>query len=101
MRRGIFCVWRESKIPKAARAMLLPVGPDPRVPMRQVYHMFRGDMTPDAVMKAAGSDARGQFYGHLYVGLYLDAMGTSDPRSNTSRLPRRISTQRLAVTCTW
>ena len=72
------CVAREQN-PKAARAVLLPVGPDPRVPMRQVYDMFRGGMTPDAVMKAAGGDADGQFYGHLYVGLYLEAMGQRVP----------------------
>ena len=39
--------------------------------MREVYQMFRGDMTPDAVLRAAGSDACGQFYAHLYVGLYF------------------------------
>jgi len=68
------CVARE-RSPGAARAALLPVGPDPRVPMREVYEMFRGAITPDAVMKAAGSDADGQFYGNLYVGLYLEATG--------------------------
>jgi lipoprotein NlpI len=68
------CVAREQS-PTAARAALLPVGPDTRVPMRQVYDMFRGATTPDAVMKAAGSEADGQFYGNLYVGLYLEATG--------------------------
>ncbi len=68
------CVAR-AQSPEAARAALLPVGPDPRVPMRQVYEMFRGAMTADAVMKAAGNDADGQFYGNLYVGLYLEATG--------------------------
>jgi tetratricopeptide (TPR) repeat protein len=68
------CVAREQNL-AAARAAMLPVGPDPRVPMRQVYEMFRGAITPDAVMRAAGSEADGQFYGNLYVGLYLDATG--------------------------
>jgi lipoprotein NlpI len=68
------CVARGQN-PDAARAALLPVGPDPRVPMREVYEMFRGAMTPDGVMKAAGHDADGQFYGNLYVGLYLEATG--------------------------
>lgn len=68
------CVAREQS-PQAARAALLPVGPDSRAPMRQVYQMFRGEMTPDDVMKAAGSGPEGQFYGHLYVGLYFDAIG--------------------------
>ena len=71
------CVAREQN-PLAARAALLPVGPDSRVPMRQVYQMFRGDLTPDEVMKVAGSGREGQFYGNLYVGLYLEALGKRD-----------------------
>lgn len=67
------CVARESSAAEARRA-LLPVGPDARVPMRQIYAMFRGDLTPDAVLKSAdGTEA--QFYAHLYVGLYLEAIG--------------------------
>ena len=68
------CVAREQN-PVAARAALLPVGPDARVPMRQVYDMFRGVVSPEAVMKAAGSSPGGQFYGNLYVGLYFEAIG--------------------------
>jgi lipoprotein NlpI len=67
------CVAREQN-PTAARASLLPVGPDSRVPMYEVYEMFRGAATPGAVMKAASGD-EGQFYGNLYVGLFLDATG--------------------------
>ncbi len=68
------CVAREESAP-AARAMLLPVGPDPRVPMRQVYEMFRGALTPDQVLEAAGLQASAQFYAQLYVGLYFEALG--------------------------
>jgi lipoprotein NlpI len=71
------CVAREQN-PRAARAALLPVGPDARVPMQQVYQMFRGDLTPEEVIKAAGSDSEGRFYGNLYVGLYLDVLGRRD-----------------------
>jgi len=71
------CVSREQNV-QAARAALLPVGPDARLPMRQVYQMFRGDLTPEEVMKAAGDNAEGQFYAHLYVGLYFDALGRKD-----------------------
>lgn len=71
------CVAREQDA-RAARAALLPVGPDARLPMRHVYQMFRGDVTPEEVMKAAGRDTSGQFYGHLYVGLYFEAMGRKD-----------------------
>jgi lipoprotein NlpI len=68
------CVARADS-PKAARAALLPVGPDSRVPMREIYEMFRGATTADAVLKAAGARPQGRFYAHLYVGLYSEAIG--------------------------
>lgn len=68
------CVAREES-PAAARAALLPVGPDPRAPMREIYEMFRGSTSADAVLKAAGSRPQARFYAHLYVGLYAEATG--------------------------
>jgi lipoprotein NlpI len=68
------CVARQAT-PERARAALLPVGPDGRRPMREVYELFRGKLTPADVMRAAGSDAEGLFYGNLYVGLYFDVTG--------------------------
>ena len=59
----------------AARAALLPVGPDARVPMREIYRMFRGELEPADVLAAAGSRPEGQFYAHLYIGLYSEAVG--------------------------
>jgi lipoprotein NlpI len=70
------CVARAESAAKA-RAALLPVGPDARVPMREVYDLFRGALTPDAVLKAAGSALSAQFYAHLYLGLYFEALGDS------------------------
>ena len=52
------CVAR-AESPAKAKAALLPVGPDARVPMRQVYDLFRGVLTPEAVLKAAGSQPSG------------------------------------------
>src|SRR6188472_776421 len=71
------CVAR-AESPAKAKAALLPVGPDGRVPMHEVYEMFKGAMTPEQVMKAAGESASGQFYGNLYLGLYFEATG--DPK---------------------
>src|SRR5262245_41371523 len=71
------CVAR-AESPEKARAALLPVGPDARVPMRQIYQMLRGTLTPDQVMAAAGTQSESRFYAHLYVGLYFDALGTRD-----------------------
>lgn len=61
--------------PAAARKQILPVGPDARVPMREVYQLFQGRATPSQVLAAAGSDPSAQFFGRLYVGLYLEATG--------------------------
>ncbi len=68
------CVAR-AESPEAARKQILPVGPDARVPMREVYQMFLGRATPAQVMAAAGTDPSAQFFGRLYVGLYLEATG--------------------------
>lgn len=68
------CVARAESAEKA-RAALLPVGPDPRLPLRHVYEMLRGALQPDDVLAAPGDDTTGQFYAHLYVGLYFEAAG--------------------------
>jgi lipoprotein NlpI len=68
------CVARAESAERA-RAALLPVGPDARVPMREIYRMFQGALNPEQVMAAAGADAESQFYAHLYVGLYFEALG--------------------------
>lgn len=73
------CVARQES-PAAARAALLPVGPDGRPPMTEIYQMYQGGLTPDEVMAAAarvagGARARALFYAHLYVGLYYEATG--------------------------
>ena len=71
------CVAR-AESPASARAALLPVGSDARVPMREVYEMFRGALTPERVLSAAGDRPEAQFYAQLYVGLYLDALGMKE-----------------------
>ena len=40
--------------------------------MREVYQMFRGTLTPEQVLPAAGAQPGAQFYGHLYLGLYSE-----------------------------
>jgi lipoprotein NlpI len=68
------CVARQES-PERARAALLPVGPDSRTPMREIYDLFRGELTPDRVLAAAGTRPEALFYAHLYLGLYFDGMG--------------------------
>ena len=71
------CVAR-AESPEAARKQMLPVGPDSRVPMREVYRMFKGELTQAQVLKAAGSDSSAQFFARLYIGLYLEATGNRE-----------------------
>ena len=71
------CVAR-AESPAAARAALLPVGPDSRPPMREVYEMFRGTLTAEQVLAAAGAQAGAQFYARLYIGLFFEARGMTD-----------------------
>lgn len=68
------CVAR-AETPEAARQQILPVGPDARVPMREVYRLFKGELTPAQVLAAGGSDPSATFFAQLYVGLYLEAIG--------------------------
>jgi lipoprotein NlpI len=74
------CMAKSEGIPKA-RAAMLKIGDDRRVPMRQVYELFMGMKTPADVLAAAAlaPDAKtktGQlFYAHLYLGLWYDATG--------------------------
>jgi len=66
------CVAR-AESPEKARRAILPVGPDSRSPMREVYAMFRGELVPEQVMRSAGSDPGAQFYAYLYTGLFYEA----------------------------
>lgn len=73
------CVARADS-PAAAFEALLPVGPDSRAPMREIYEMFRRELTPEEVIAAgeraaARGRASGLFFAHLYVGLYHEALG--------------------------
>ena len=68
------CVAR-AESPEAAQAALLPVGRDRRAPMREIYEMFQGTFDASTVLAAAGNRASAQFYAHLYVGLYYEALG--------------------------
>ncbi|HYO83745.1 MAG TPA: hypothetical protein VES20_20250 [Bryobacteraceae bacterium] len=79
------CVARQSSAAEAKKG-LLPVGDDSRTPMREIYAMFRGELSPDAVEKAAGSDATALFYAHLYIGLYNEALGRPEQSMKQIRL---------------
>ncbi len=67
------CMARTDGIDKA-RKDILKIGNDKRVPMRQVYDLYKGDLKPEDVLKAAKADNE-RFYAHLYVGIYYDLLG--------------------------
>jgi lipoprotein NlpI len=65
-----------------ARAAMLKVGKDGRVPMMEVYALFLGKAKPEDVLAAANAgkaspEQRNErlFYAHLYLGLYYDSLG--------------------------
>jgi lipoprotein NlpI len=75
------CVARKDGVDKA-RAALLKIGNDRRVPMMQVYSMFAGKLKPEDVMTAVREgepkDAelnKRLFYAHLYLGLWAEVNG--------------------------
>lgn len=71
------CVARASTAAKA-KAALLPVGPDPRVPMREIYKLYKGDFKPSDVLAAAGTRTESLFSAHLYIGLWHEAQGARE-----------------------
>lgn len=62
-----------------ARAHMLPISGDSRVPMAEIWRLFQGKGTVEDVFRAAerGSGSALEnplFYAHLYVGLYYEAL---------------------------
>jgi lipoprotein NlpI len=62
-----------------ARARMLKIGRDRRVPMMEVYDLFRGRARPEDVLaaaQAARAEERKQarFLAHLYLGLYYESL---------------------------
>jgi lipoprotein NlpI len=75
------CMAREQGVEKA-RAVMLPIKKDSRVPMMQVFELYRGTIEPEQVLQAARAGepaaevlAARLFYAHLYLGLYHEATG--------------------------
>lgn len=75
------CVARAAGVEKA-RAALIPIEGDSRIPMMEVHALFAGKARPADVLAAAraGDPPAPQleqrlFYAHLYLGLYYEATG--------------------------
>ncbi len=68
-----------------AQTVMLAIENDRRVPMRQVFELFRGKCQPDDVLAAARAGKSDEltlagqlFYAHLYLGLWFDANGKKE-----------------------
>jgi len=75
------CATRASGLEKA-RAALIPIKDDTRVPMMEVHALFAGKLKPEDVLKSANAGDlpaarrnRQLFFAHLYLGLYFEAIG--------------------------
>jgi outer membrane protein assembly factor BamB len=80
-------VWRylcqsQTEGVERAREQLLPIQNDPRVPLMEIYRLFRGEGTEAEVLEAMTANdpspselASRKFYGHYYLGLYHESLG--------------------------
>lgn len=67
------CIARLDGVEKA-RNSLLTVRNDPRRIMRSVYDLYAGNCTTNDVLNVGQSEGvKGNFYSHLYLGLYYEA----------------------------
>lgn len=69
----------------AARENLLPIKNDPRIPLMDIYRLFKGEANVDDVLNAitagkpsAAESSSRRFYVHYYLGLYYDSLGQTD-----------------------
>ena len=64
---------------EAAKKALIPIQHDSRIPMKQVWQLFAGEIQPSDVLEAVNHESlysRQQLnYAHLYLGLYYEALG--------------------------
>jgi lipoprotein NlpI len=68
-----------------AQATMLPIENDRRIPMMQIYDLYRGQLGPDAVLATIRADgpspdvlAGRLFYANLYLGLWHESLGEKD-----------------------
>ncbi len=93
------CMARDVGVDKA-RAAMLKVGKDARVPFMEIYDLYLGKRKPADVLAAAmaGKPSGDQlnerlFYAHLYLGLYYDSLG--DFRQARPELAEAVEKHRI------
>jgi lipoprotein NlpI len=80
-----------------ARKDMYALGNDTRVPMKEVYALFKGEAKPEDVLQAAkaGNPTPSKlneqlFYAHLYLGLFCEAEG--NPKAALEHMTRAVAT---------
>jgi len=81
----LLCLSKEIGV-EEARKKLIPIQFDSRIPMKEIYRMFAGELEPADVLKAAESAIvnveaeRHQYlyFAHLYIGLFHEMNGAAD-----------------------
>ncbi|HEY9701673.1 MAG TPA: hypothetical protein V6C58_04470, partial [Allocoleopsis sp.] len=72
-----------------AKKSLLGVKNDPRLIMNKIYDLYHGDCTIDEVLITGEKQGnQGNFYAHLYVGLYYESLGEKE-RSRKAHCQRQ------------
>jgi lipoprotein NlpI len=71
------CVAKTDGVEKA-KANLLKIDRDSRVPMMEIYALYQGQKKPEEVLVAAGDENQPLFYAHLYIGLWHEVAGRAD-----------------------
>lgn len=78
------CMARDVGVAKA-RETMLPIENDRRIPMMDVYELYRGQRRPEQVLAAARAGEPNEqvlagrlFYAHLYLGLFFEAAGDAE-----------------------
>jgi lipoprotein NlpI len=81
------CMVPQAGVPRA-QSVMLPIENDRRIPMMQIYDLFRGKLQVEDVIAAAKNNASDEmvlasrlFYAHLYLGLWFDANGKKEEAS--------------------
>jgi len=74
-----YLCFARAETPEKARAAMLPIQGDRRVPMTEVYSMFQGKFAPEKILEIAAKAPPEQaklapFYAHLYLGLYYESI---------------------------
>jgi lipoprotein NlpI len=83
--------------PEKARGSMLKIGKDARVPLMEVYALFKGEAKPADVLAAidkgkpsANDQNNRRFYAHLYLGLYYESIG--DKKQTLEHMTKAVAT---------